>query len=125
MKKESATNLSTKSSEKKLKRKLLKSSTKKSSHISFHVTKKKAKIPKEKLKGSMIEIKRKFFEPGGVKSTTFNLLISTLGTGILAMPTAYRSSGMILGTILMVISAGVSWLSMFCLVKFKLFFENF
>lgn len=37
---------------------------------------------------------KKFVKPGGVKSTTINLLISTLGPGMVTLPTAFLMSGM-------------------------------
>ena len=67
-------------------------------------------------------MKKKFFSVGGVKSTTANLLIATLGPGMLALPTAFRSSGIVLSTVDFVLAAIVSWLSMYCLVRFKLKF---
>lgn len=63
--------------------------------------------------------KKKFVTPGGVKSTIVNLLISTLGPGIIALPSAYRMSGLLGGLLWFVISTVVSWLSIYSLVSLK------
>lgn len=75
------------------------------------------KITQDRLRRSTLVIKRKFFSAGGVKSTTANLLIATLGPGMLAIPTAFRKSGLVWGFLQFILSAFISWLSMFCLVR--------
>lgn len=77
---------------------------------------------KEKIRESVIVVKKKFFSPGGVKSTTANLLIATLGPGMLALPTAFRSSGVVWSFVEFLLAAIVSWLSMYCLVNLNLNF---
>jgi amino acid permease len=58
---------------------------------------------------------KKFIKPGGVKSTTINLLISTLGPGMVTLPTAFLMSGIFGGFIWFVLATIISWMSIYCL----------
>ena len=57
------------------------------------------------------------FLPGSIKATTFTLLSSTLGVGMLSMPRAYYRSGIMLCAVLMYLAAVVSYQSVMCLVR--------
>lgn len=50
-------------------------------------------------------VERGHLEPGGWLSSLFNLSSATLGAGALAMPAVFRDTGVILGTVLMVVAA--------------------
>eukprot|EP00397_Hematodinium_sp_SG-2012_P021493 GEMP01022206.1.p1 GENE.GEMP01022206.1~~GEMP01022206.1.p1 ORF type:complete len:537 (+),score=116.27 GEMP01022206.1:161-1771(+) len=60
---------------------------------------------------------RPFFGPGGVKSSVINVSAATLGAGALAVPCAFRESGIIAGLIVMFLLVFVSSYSINLLVR--------
>lgn len=69
------------------------------------------------MRKSILVTKKKLVNPGGVKSTTMNLLISTLGPGLITLPSAYRQSGLFGGLMWFTLATVVSWLSVYSLVS--------
>lgn len=56
--------------------------------------------------------------PGGIKSSIFSLILLSLGAGTLTIPYVFYANGIIFGTILLFLGAGVSvytgWLVILC-----------
>ena len=58
-----------------------------------------------------------FTRPGGVKSTIFNLLNATAGAAVVAMPGAFRSSGLTFSFFQLILACVVNFVSSSCLVR--------
>ena len=65
---------------------------------------------------NFIELFLSFIRPGGVKSTIFNLLNATAGPAVIAMPEAFRASGLLYGTLQLAIACSVNYVSSSCLL---------
>lgn len=57
-----------------------------------------------------------FTRPGGVKSTIFNLLNATAGAAVVAMPGAFRSSGLVFSFFQLILACLVNFVSSSCLL---------
>lgn len=57
-----------------------------------------------------------FTRPGGVRSTIFNLLNATAGAAVVAMPGAFRSSGLIFSFFQLILACLVNFVSSSCLL---------
>lgn len=57
-----------------------------------------------------------FTRPGGVRSTIFNLLNATAGAAVIAMPGAFRASGLSLSFFQLILACFVNFVSSSCLV---------
>lgn len=93
--------------------------------------KKKAKREKESLLWkvlgyfNIIELFCSFVRPGGVKSTIFNLLNATAGPAIIAMPEAFRASGLLFASFQLLVACLVNYVSSSCLLYTSFEWKSF
>lgn len=59
-----------------------------------------------------------YTRPGGVRSTIFNLLNATAGAAVIAIPGAFRESGLAFSFFQLILACGVNFISSSCLVGF-------
>jgi len=57
-----------------------------------------------------------FTRPGGVRATIFNLLNATAGAAVIAMPEAFRSSGLVFSFFQLILACLVNYVSSSCLL---------
>lgn len=64
------------------------------------------------------------FQAGSIKGSIFTLIICIVGAGALSLPWAFRVSGLLLGTILLLLASGFTFLSLHFLVYAGLYIQE-
>lgn len=73
------------------------------------------------LVGSPVRYVKQKIRPGGIKSSIFSLIIICLGSGTLTIPYVFYANGLVIGSLLLILGAVVSfytgWLIVLCCEK--------